>query len=162
MKNLQKGFSLIELLVVVAIIGILAAIGSVGYSKYIASAKSAAGTANVSVLAEALTAVDSETPFTTCVAGSIRTCFKAIASSNNLKADRTCGTNIVAGAPIDAIDNPLIAVIITPYVAADSSKTPATPEVPASVQVQGCDGQGNPQGDPRTVTFANNLKQGTS
>ena len=37
--NSEKGFSLIELLVVVAIIGVLAAVGVVGYQGYIDSTK---------------------------------------------------------------------------------------------------------------------------
>ena len=56
MKNLQNGFSLIELLVVVAIISILAAIGSVGYSKYIASAKGGAAKANAAQAADTIAA----------------------------------------------------------------------------------------------------------
>ena len=39
MKTLQKGFSLVELLVVVAIIGVLAGVGIVGYQGYTDSAK---------------------------------------------------------------------------------------------------------------------------
>ena len=45
-KTLQKGFSLVELLVVVAIIGVLAGVGIVGYQSYTDSAKSRVGVAN--------------------------------------------------------------------------------------------------------------------
>ena len=46
MKKLQKGFSLVELLVVVAIIGVLAGVGIVGYQSYTDSAKSRVAVAN--------------------------------------------------------------------------------------------------------------------
>lgn len=50
----QKGFTLMELMIVIVIIGVLAAIGVPAYNNYVKSAKEKACAANVSVIQNAL------------------------------------------------------------------------------------------------------------
>lgn len=54
MKKINTGFSLLELLVVVAIIGVLAAIGTIGYGNYIQSTKEKALDANLNNISKLL------------------------------------------------------------------------------------------------------------
>ena len=73
MKNLQKGFTLIELMIVVAIIGILAAVAIPAYSDYTKKAKATELVQGASGLKAAIEICMSDFPdsyATQCVAGS--------------------------------------------------------------------------------------------
>ncbi|MBI1174513.1 MAG: prepilin-type N-terminal cleavage/methylation domain-containing protein [Sideroxydans sp.] len=71
MKQVQKGFTLIELMIVVAIIGILAAVAIPAYSNYTKKAKFTEVTQATNALKLALdTCYSDTTDFTQCTAGS--------------------------------------------------------------------------------------------
>jgi type IV pilus assembly protein PilA len=105
----EKGFSLIELLVVVAIIGVLAAVGVVGYQGYIDSTKKSVTDANAKAVHQWL--VNTKTVRAAGIDTDPVACKSATLTSSTTAADAVATTGCfgqlgAASGPFESFKNP--------------------------------------------------------
>jgi type IV pilus assembly protein PilA len=108
-KQSEKGFSLIELLVVVAIIGVLAAVGVVGYQGYIDSTKKSVTDANAKAVHQWL--VNTRTVRASGIDTDPSECKASTLTSSTTAADAVSATGCFGklgteGSPFESFKNP--------------------------------------------------------